>query len=91
VHTLLHSWGHGALVVPMSTQPAGSSDHRIRLSDADLDLIVAALRSRAAMTNGLRRHRVERLAERLAECSRGNPKWLLDEERQTREELLDGE
>jgi hypothetical protein len=64
-------------------------DHRIRLTDEDLELIVAALRSRAAMTRNLRRHRVERLAARLAEMSRGNPKWLLDEEQQTHEDELD--
>lgn len=66
-------------------------DHRIRLTDEDLELIVAALRSRAAMTRNLRRHRVERLAARLAEMSRGNPKWLLDEEQQTHEDELDDE
>jgi len=43
------------------------------------------------MTRGLRRHRVERLAERLADCERGNPKWRLDEEGQTHEEDLDEE
>lgn len=66
-------------------------DHRIRLSDEDIALIVAALRSRAAMTSGLRRHRIERLATRLAEGQRGNPKWILDEALQTHEEDLDQE
>jgi hypothetical protein len=65
------------------------SDHRIRLSTEDIALIVAALRSRAAMTKGLRRHRVSRLADRLAEGQRGNPKWLLDELGQTHEDELD--
>lgn len=65
--------------------------HRISLSDEDLALIVSALRARAAMTRGLRRHRVERLATRLAEGSRGNPKWRLDEEEQTHEEEMDEE
>jgi hypothetical protein len=65
------------------------ADHRVRLTDDDLDLICAALRARAAMASGQRRHRVERLAERLAELSRGNPKWRLDEYRQTHEEDLD--
>ena len=65
------------------------ADHRIRLGDEDIALIVAALHARAAMTRGPRRHRVERLADRLAECSPGNPKWLLDEEGQTHEEELD--
>lgn len=67
----------------------GMNDHRLRLTDDDILLIVAALRARAAMTTGMRRHRVERLAERLAECERGNPKWKLDEYRQTHEEDLD--
>jgi hypothetical protein len=66
-------------------------DHRLRLSDDDVELIVRALRARAAMTRGLRRHRVERLAERLAEGGSGNPKWRLDEETQTHEEDLDEE
>ena len=67
------------------------ADHRIRLSDEDLALIIAALRSRAAMTRGLRRHRVERLVERLADGQRGNPKWVLTEDSQTHEEDLDSE
>ena len=66
-------------------------DRRVRLTDEDIALIVAALRSRAAMTRGLRRHRVERLAERLAEGGRGNPRWRLDEFGQTHEDLLDAE
>lgn len=67
----------------------GMSDHRIRLSDDDLALIVSALKARAAMTSGLRRHRVERLASRLAEGSRGNPKLVLGELEQTHEDDLD--
>jgi hypothetical protein len=65
------------------------ADHRIRLSDDDLALIVAALKARAAMTRGMRRHRVERLATRLAEGVRGNPKWIIDEFGQTHEDELD--
>lgn len=65
------------------------ADHRIRLSDDDLTLIVRSLRARAAMTKGLRRHRVERLAERLAEGVRGNPKWIHSEDGQTHEDELD--
>ena len=64
------------------------NDHRIRLSDEDVTLIVSALRARAAMTRGLRRHRVERLALRLAEGVRGNPKWIIDEGSQTHEDEL---
>jgi len=41
------------------------------------------------MTRGLRRHRIERLAARLAEGGRGNPKWRLEEFGQTHEEDLD--
>ena len=67
------------------------SDHRIRLSDDDLALIVAALNARAAMTKGMRRHRIQRLASRLSEGQRGNPKWRLDEYEQTHEDELDGE
>ena len=65
------------------------ADHRIRLADDDILLIVSALRARAAMTKGLRRHRVERLVSRLAEGIRGNPKWIIDEEGQTHEDELD--
>lgn len=67
------------------------SDRRIRLTDDDIQLIVAALRARAAATTGMRRHRVERLAERLAEGGRGNPKWRFAELGQTHEEELDVE
>lgn len=67
------------------------TDHRIRLSDDDLALICAALKSRLAMTHGLRRHRVERLYNRLAEPERGNPKWRLDEPGQTHEDQLEDE
>jgi hypothetical protein len=65
------------------------TDHRIRLSDEDISLVVSALKARAAMTRGLRRHRIERLAERLSEGRRGNPKWLLDEVGQTHEDELE--
>lgn len=67
------------------------SDHRIRLTDEDLALIVAALRARAAMARGKRRHRVERLASRLAEGVRGNPKLILGEYEQTHEDELEDE
>ncbi len=65
------------------------SEHRIRLDDLDVELIVAALRAREAMTTKLRRHRVRRLIERLDQIDRGNPKWRLSEFSQTREEELD--
>lgn len=76
--------GHYGTIGPVS-------QHRLRLSTDDVALIASALRARAAMTTGMRRHRVERLAERLAECERGNPKWRLDEYGQTHEEGLDDE
>lgn len=63
----------------------------MRLSDDDLALIVSALRARAAMTARLRRHRIERLAERLSEGVRGNPKWLHSVFSQTHEDDLDAE
>lgn len=53
------------------------NDHRVRLTDSDLDLIVAALRARAAMTRGKRREQLEYLALRLAEMAPGNPNWVL--------------
>lgn len=78
---LLRSWAYGTI--------DGMADHRIRLSDDDLALVVAALRARAAMAGGMRRHRIERLATRLAECARGNPKLSLGEYEQTHEDELD--
>ena len=41
------------------------------------------------MTTGLRRHRIQRLVERLEEPMRGNPKWIHSEDSQTHEEDLD--
>lgn len=65
------------------------ADRRIRLSDSDIDLIVAALRARAAMAGDMRRHRIDRLATRLAEGGRGNPKFKLGEYEQTHEEDIE--
>jgi len=67
------------------------ADHRIRLTDDDIALIVSALRARRAMARGLREHRVDRLVARLTEGVRGNPKWIIDEDGQTHEEDLDEE
>jgi len=39
----------------------------------------------------MRRHRIERLAERLAEGTRGNPKWIHSEYSQTHEDELEDE
>ncbi len=66
-------------------------DHRIRLTDEDIALIQSALRARSAMTTGLRRHRVERLVERLGQGTRGNPKLIFDEPGQTHEDELDAD
>ena len=65
------------------------SDHRIRLTDEDLALVISALRARRAMTSGMRAHRICRLEARLAEGLRGNPKWRLGEYEQTHEDQLD--
>lgn len=65
------------------------NDHRVRLNDEDIALIVAALRARAAMAGPMRAHRIGRLADRLGEMGPGNPKWRIDEFGQTHEEDLD--
>jgi hypothetical protein len=36
----------------------------------------------------LRRHRVERLANRLAQMTPGNPRWIIDERGQRHEDEL---
>jgi len=81
-------------MVPLGYGPSENGaqvmvDHRIRLSHEDLELVVASLRARAAMAGPVRKHRIERLATRLAERSRGNPKFRLGEYEQTHEEALD--
>jgi len=78
----LTAWRPYGTIGPMA-------DHRIRLTDDDIALIRAALRARAAMSRGMRAHRIWRLEERLGEMHRGNPKWMLDEYRQTHEDELD--
>jgi hypothetical protein len=65
------------------------SDHRIRLTDEDIVLIIASLRARRAMMRGAREHRVDRLIARLSEGVRGNPKWIIDDEGQTHEDELE--
>ena len=65
---------------------------RPRLTTEDMALIRAALRARAAMSGPMRRHQIERLAERLGENVRGNPKWIHSEYTQTHEgDLEDAE
>lgn len=48
-------------------------DHRIRLTDQQLSLVVSALRARLAMQRGARRLASAQLIERLEEGGRGNP------------------
>lgn len=67
------------------------ANHRIRLDDEDIALIIAALRARRAMAHKLRQHRVDRLIIRLSEGVRGNPKWIHDEFGQTHEDDLDAD
>lgn len=48
--------------------------HRIRLSDADLDLLIASLRARRAMVKGVaQREHLQNLVDRFVDCTRGNP------------------
>jgi len=61
-------------------------DHRIRLTDEDIDLVVAALTARVAMLSGKRAHRAWRLIGRLTEGGVGNPRWRIDEQQQARED-----
>jgi hypothetical protein len=53
-------------------------DHRVRLDDESLDLIVSALYARAAAVGAKRRLKLTRLAERLAEMAPGNPRLRFD-------------
>jgi len=50
-------------------------DHRIRLTDDDIALIVSALRSRAGIAGAERLDRCARLIARLTEGARGNPQF----------------
>jgi hypothetical protein len=52
--------------------------HRIRLDDAEVDLITAALRARLAALRGPRRQTIERLLERLEDGGVGNPRWRFE-------------
>ena len=55
------------------------AEHRVRLTDEDVALIVSALRARTAGISGKRRRRTIWLAGRLENMSPGNPH--LNEER----------
>lgn len=49
------------------------TDHRVRLTDQELDLIVSALSARLAAVGHGRRAAMESLITRLSEPTRGNP------------------
>jgi hypothetical protein len=53
------------------------AEHRVRLTDEDIDVIVASLRARTAGISGMRRERALWLALRLAEMAPGNPRLKL--------------
>jgi hypothetical protein len=55
------------------------SDHRVRLNDRELALVVAALRARIAGLGEERANEVAKLANRLSEGKPGNPTWILQE------------
>jgi hypothetical protein len=52
------------------------SDHRVRLDDEELALVVGALRARIPGVGRARSEQLARLADRLDEGKRGNPRWL---------------
>jgi len=52
-------------------------EHRIRLSDHEIELVVSALRARENGVSDARAAELEKLAQRLAEGVRGNPNWIL--------------
>lgn len=64
-------------VVDTSGTIAREKDHRVRLTDSDIDLILAALRARVAMLHGERLKRTRRLLDRLSEMVPGNPNWIV--------------
>ena len=65
-------------------------EHRIRLTDDDLALIVASLAARRAMSRAVRRERIDALVERLSECARGNPAFRRVLQHERDESLMDG-
>jgi hypothetical protein len=85
-----HAGSFAPSLVPYGTIGLMST-HRLRLTDEDIELIIRALTARAAMTKGLRRHRVMRLVDRLNERGPGNPKWRLGELEQTHEDELEAD
>lgn len=71
-------------VVPYGTIES-VKDHRIRLTDEDLDVINAALRARLAMARGIRARHIERLLHRLDEVRPGNPRWIHEDSAELRQ------
>lgn len=59
------------------------SDHRIRLTDEDILLIVSSLRARRAGYAPTQQLKLDYLIARLEEGVRGNPKWTYGVERET--------
>lgn len=55
------------------------ADHRIRLTDQDVELIVASLSARLAMARGARHRQMVKLIIRLADGGVGNPAWRFDD------------
>lgn len=53
----------------------GMAEHRVRLTDSDAELIVAALHARLAMAGPTRAIRIRRLINRLSDLEPGNPNW----------------
>lgn len=51
------------------------AEHRIRLTDSDIELLTAALAARHAGVGAEARRRIRRLIIRLDQCSAGNPNW----------------
>jgi len=52
-------------------------DHRVRLNDRELELVITALRARIAGVGADMGRECQRLAERLNEGAQGNPDWIL--------------
>ncbi len=52
-------------------------DHRIRLTEADIELVVGALAARRAGVGRDRQRHIEALIARLSDGGSGNPRWRL--------------
>jgi len=50
--------------------------HRIRLTDDELGIVVSSLRARLAMSGAVRGVAIRKLIDRLSECTPGNPNWI---------------